>query len=189
LTAKGVQTGYTAWIVKLVSDGQPITAGDFANNGGGIFGPVHQRWGDVDFDDVGDPSPKSTVLGTNTTNPLNHDSHWFQNTTIAEPDAPTENNVAVGAFADEVGPPVVDWGTSDRMTYAFGLDPVSQTTSVILAYLVIPDGQTVDIRGAVTTLGNPTPYLIGFPEPASMGLFGLGGAGLLGRCRRRACIG
>jgi hypothetical protein len=193
-SVKGAQTGYTAFVVKLVSDGAPITAGDFTNNGGGIFvvggaGALSQRWIDSDEDGSLDPSPKGTVLGTDLISARNHDSHWFQNSTLSEPDAASENNnvAQLPGFADDA---TTDWGLGSQMKYSFSLRSEAQSQVVTLAYLVIKNGANVQINGQVTVLGNGTPYQVGVPEPSSGAALAMIAIGLLRtRCRFSSASG
>ena len=174
---------WTAWQLSVsATEGEQISAVDVL-----IQGDLLQRWSDVNFDGIADPSPVGP--------PSNGrgDSHLTPLTGALIGSAPTEDNTGAGSpIAD--APPGLVRGLGTSLSGAWGI-PGGNASQVDLAYFVIPSGSVgtprfpkLNIRaliandaGAPVELGT---FDIFIPEPVSISLFGLGLAGL-GSVRRR----
>ncbi|MCA9235272.1 MAG: PEP-CTERM sorting domain-containing protein [Planctomycetales bacterium] len=168
-------TGFTAYQVNVITDDSSVISAVDAT----FLGPMHQRWSDTNFDGVPDPTPQgvaSNGRGDSSLTPI-------AGALIGS--APTEdNNVSDSPLADGA----FDYGVGSTLSGAWGIPGASQTSSASVAYLVIPDGQTVEFRYAIATANGTfeSTALIGVPEPATFVLAGISMLGLAAIRRRMA---
>ena len=177
--------GYTGYVLTLVTtDDANITAVDFggtANNSRGFFGPFLQRTA-IAADEDGNSVFTSTPVSTSTTN---YDTHILR-TSRLDVAAPSEDNNGInppGAPADNASS---DYGTGSFLKGVFGLT-APFGSSVPIAYLVLPTGQSFTYSGQIATTSGQFDVSGGnaaVPEPASLGLAAVASIGLLARRRK-----
>ncbi len=103
-----------------------------------INGQLHQRWSDIDFDTIPDPSPNSANVSQG-------DSHLSAIPGALFASGPVEDNPGTGS-------PLTSgsflYGVGTYLRGAWGIRAASQTTSASLAYIVIPSGSLhlLDVR-------------------------------------------
>ena len=152
-----------------------VTAIDLA-----FTGPVYQIG--LEFRDNIITTPTETDATNTLVTPIIRDSHFLP-TFVAAVTAPNETNTGQfgpNAFGDTEG-----LGALQATT---GLAAVSQMLRLVLANIVLLDGQSAQIVGAVSNpLGAKTNLdedIGPIPEPASMVLLAVGAMGLLRRRTR-----
>ncbi len=150
--------------VQTIDPSDSITAVDVF-----LGGQFHQRWSDVNFDFVPDPTPVGPAANGR------GDSHLTPLAGALIGSAPAEdNNVSASPLPDGA----FDYGVGSFLRGAWGIPGNLQSGTARLAYIVIPDGSqfSMDIQVEVATrlggtvgLGTPDFFI---PEPASMSLAG-----------------
>jgi len=202
-----VATGYTGYVIRLVSDSGNITAVDASTGALGITGRMVQRWTDSDGDDVPEVSSPGYLGPDNSTgNANNFDSHYlshpanpanpadpfnadavspnetFGSGTFGGPGAnpPFPNNVSNGPFVGVGGP-------NGTLKVSVGIKAFAQATTFDLAYVVLPNTATDSFSASVATANGTFPVSASIPpipEPTTLSLAGLGALGMLARRRR-----
>lgn len=201
-------TGFTGWVARLTSDSGSINGVDLESGDRGIHLPMIQRWTDPESPDgSGDYSVRSP-LGTHqnlTSSVNNFDSHFL-------PPLNNPANMLVAVMLNEDNlisgdlPPFPSntlnaaFGQGSFLEGAYGVAGASQSTSLDVAYLVLPNnvpppswpiGLTLPNAGfkaAVATAGGTfTIHYMIIPEPSTLlaAWAGAPAAVLLGRRWRR----
>jgi hypothetical protein len=198
-------TGYSAFILSLSGTSGEMVAAVNAGGAGttGITGPLLQMWDYAATAKSTSYFPTPTEFGTSGQGSLGGlngqdyglDSHFLLNPTqLAVVNAPNEDNAAkhntpATYAANTPGDDGADvWGMGSFLTMNAGIAGPFQSSSVQIAYVIIPTGQSAhydlqvsDAVGNVTALsGN----ISGVPEPASLGMLAMGGAALLVRRKK-----
>jgi hypothetical protein len=135
-----------------------------------LRGTFHQRWIDSDDDGVFEPTPSGNATS------FNGDSRLTPIAGALIGAAPTEDNSGTGSpLADTA---TRDYGLGTTLTGAWGIPGASQTTSVNLAYIVVPGSNVMYVMdlAVATSMGTYTYTILGAwdPEPASAVLLALG---------------
>jgi len=202
-----VAPGYHGFLITAsTTDGMnvtSITAGQAISGGvltgpTGFTGPMLQEWVPAGRGTSPTPVevPGKSVAPTNTTanngGDWGVDSHFLTpaaNQTGAIPLTEDNNLVNIAGMPANVTS-VATFGTGSSLTGAYGLTPLSeQVPSVDFAYIVVPTGQAVnfDLQIATNLNGGSLATITGaigaVPEPASLGLLGLGSLLMLRRRR------
>lgn len=184
--------GFQAFLVNLsTTDGaliQAVAFGDDAGSPGGFEGPFLQRIARNDPDDPTDDTLTPTGTQRNeAANFASFDSRFLVPTGRVDVSAPSEDNNSVnppGAPADNTSS---DFGQGSFLRGTFGIQSEVQASSLDLLFVVLPDGSSATFTGSVAT-STGTFSVAGaippVPEPAAVGLLGVGG--LLALRRRRA---
>jgi len=216
--------GWFAYVITLTSDDAPIVSVDLKNDlqgrGGpiGVFGIFHQD-SKISADDAttriatpSTPGPLGAAATQSGRDSLFLNASYYA-VALSSPFT-EDNNKANSAnppytgspltdtpAAPEASPPVAgnDWGVGSLMTFAGVAPPQIATTSLQLAYVILPgNGAGKDaIRGYATdSLGNTfffaryigldSPPYPDVPEPGSLTILISGALGLLTRRRRTA---
>jgi autotransporter-associated beta strand protein len=151
--------GYAAYILRLTSDEGPIAAVDFSSGSYGIFGPLVQRWTSSNEDGVYDePSPGYLPSQNVAASGGNFDSHFLSVTSPLTMGAPSEDATIVPAGSQFGSFPTSDllkgYGQGSKLTACYGIIGAYQKSTLDLAYLVIPDGATINVKGLVAPAGS-----------------------------------
>lgn len=177
-----------------------ITSIDVDTGSFGITGALHQRWTKTTDPDTGDvtvnPSPRQTSAEVGSALLDSHFKFTSAGTTdaislISIIDPGENNNVSPSPLADTAN---FDFGLGDAMQAAVGLTSTTPGQAIDFLYLVIPDSNSVTVRGLFTTTtiagvttGNEQMFTVSaIPEPTGLALAGLGASALLARRRLRA---
>jgi hypothetical protein len=208
-----IAVGYHGYTIRLTENtGANITAVDLESGTNGLFGPFVQRWTSSGGDGVYD-TPTVNVTGNNenlTNSVINFDSHLLQ------PGSPKADSNYVGKinFSEDPGVPFAPSGTpvppfgtnSDSAGFvvsalngtiqgAFGINGAAQSSTLDLAYVVLPDGGVGFFPGTmlVAVAGGPPQLVVHpfglIPEPATVLTLSLCGGMLLGRRRKSNSTG
>jgi hypothetical protein len=182
---------YSCWLLTLnADDASEISSLDFDKNiGKGFSGPLHQVW-QVTDDGFGTitktPTPNRTDADVSV--PYGMDSHMLIALTTLDPivvNPITEDSSGTGSPVTL--PSTLEAGMGTFLSGTVAL-PSNTATSVPLAWLVIPNGQSVDysfsVGGAQAGQSQQFAGSIVVPEPATMGLLAIGGIAALIRRRR-----
>ena len=191
--------GFEAFLLTIsTTDGTPISAVNFGGTASsptfGIAGTsLLQRASLVTDPDTGTTTrtltPQSTALNNSGTSNT-FDSHWLtpasQAATVA---APAEDNNGVNLPGGPADTTASDYGTGTMLTETVGILGASQSSTLPLAYVVIPRTAIATYNGTVSVQGVATPVSGTFavsavPEPATAGLAAAAAVGLLARRRR-----
>jgi hypothetical protein len=204
-----VATGYTGWVIRLLSDSGNISGIDVYTGVHGLYGPMVQRWTSWDSNGVYDQPSPSNVAQNLSDSEMNLDSHLL----LREPTnilgaIPWYESLGSGAFAPS-GSAVPPFGTntqdagfgiSDRGGFikaVTGVPGPIQSSTLDIAYLVVPswlgapvDGIAPDAlvvsRMLVATQQGTFPAAFSWvPEPATLGPMALAPAAVTLHWRRR----
>jgi hypothetical protein len=180
--------GYTGYVLRLTSDGTNITAVDawdgpdsFGQGGRGLFGPFVQRWtsspGDGSYDIK---SPYGTAKN-DTPHVTNFDSHFtvlpdpvlyfgnVYNESLASGSFPPAGN-AVPGFPPNTLTAGIGVSGDGFIGSAFGINGPAQSTSIDVAYVVLPDtSPSFDYQMLVATVGGGI-FAIQTPEPGMLSI-------------------
>jgi len=188
--------GYTGYVIRLVSDQGNIGGVDLQSGANGIHGAMVQRWNSSDVD--GNYNTK-TISGTATNSAnsaSNFDSHLLNipggfigsigfDEDPGGPFPASGLGVGSGFPNNSDGAGISLGGPGGFIKGAFGVDGAFQSSTLDVAYVVIPTvganelGRPLVVAGGVAV---QVPLVI--PEPATMSLVGMGALGVLARRRR-----
>ncbi|MCA9235690.1 MAG: hypothetical protein KDA44_09465 [Planctomycetales bacterium] len=171
--------GFEAWQIDVLTDnGDLITAVDVS-----LLGAFHQRWYDLDFDAVPDPTP----LGAPSDG--RGDSHLTPTAEARFGTAPEENN---NVWDSPLPDGAFDYGIGTYLRGAWGIPSPQRSDRVAAAYVVVPIGSDLVGDFAVATTGGTFEFRSVIPlcpEPSTLWLGAIGlvaSAGLrIVRCGRR----
>ena len=136
-----------------------------------IQGEFHQRWADIDFDGIPDPTPVGLPANSR------GDAHLTPIAGALIGSAPEEDNSGMGSPLENP-PPGVQWGVGTYLSGAWGV-PGGDATEIAIAQLVLPWGKVSDFDLRVIVAndqGAPFTFrtLDFVPEPTSLMLLSLG---------------
>jgi hypothetical protein len=153
-----VGAGLTSYTVNLVADSPTDWVAGFD---GGFFGAMNQIQAGGFL-----PTPTLTSAGFLTPTEKSQDSHFlFLDTDLLSETAPAEDTVS--------------------LTGVFSINPGVRAESISLAQIVLADGETVELVGAVGTVGEELlDVSTTIPEPATMILLGVGAMAMIKRRRK-----
>jgi fibronectin-binding autotransporter adhesin len=158
-------TGYTGYTLRLVSDAGNIGAVDFSSRDFGIYAPLVQRWLSTDENGIYDSPTPGYIAGQNLLPAItNFDSHFL-------PPGPTLEVVSrwedasFGLVGSQLGSfpensMAVGYGLGTRLHGGYGIIGGSQSKILDLAYLVIPNNGTIEIRGEAAASAGFGPFEI-----------------------------
>jgi hypothetical protein len=179
--------GYTGYILRLTSDATNITAIDassgpdsFGQGGRGLFGPFVQRWISSGGDGSYDTKSPYGMAKNDTPHVSNFDSHvtvppdpvlYFgnlYNESLSSGSFPPAGNAVSGFPPNTLNAGIGVSGADGFIESAFGINGPAQSTSVDVAYVVLPDtSSSFDYRLLVATVGGGL-FTVQTPEPGML---------------------
>jgi autotransporter-associated beta strand protein len=155
--------GYSAFTLRLSTDGELIRAVDFSTHMQGIFGPFVQQWTST-FEDGTYDAMSPGWNGAQNLGPtwMNFDSHFLPVGQTLAMIPPTED-ATFGPVGSQFGAfpantTQVGYGQGSLLRSSYGMMLSSQRTSLDLAYLVIPNTGTILVNG-LASIGEGLPIV------------------------------
>jgi len=194
--------GWKAYVITATTTGTGINALDMNNSGWGLTGTFHQVWS---VEPVGFSTSKGTYTGTTVSSSpyvaaAEGADSGFLITLDVEADAAYEDSTGTGSIISDSSIFVIkngskyvysagsDYGVGSELTVSGGYYAGNEAKTLDIAYIVVPANTLVTFAARIVDRNNDTAdFNVSFnnvPEPATMGMLALAGAGLIARRRR-----